>query len=203
MLGYGLAVRHRWFLAVSLALLLGLLPIFAFSKPASGAGTLPDGFEQKTFASGLTSPTAMTFAPDGRLFVAEQAGTLQDVNTDGTLQKTPQGTPAPFLDISSKVTLAGERGLLGVPFDPDFANNPYVYVYYTTVDITVHYRVARFTASEDSSGKLVAATNSETPSSSYLLCRRRTITAGPYTSAPTASSTWQWARTPDRRRPSP
>ncbi|MCA1740715.1 MAG: PQQ-dependent sugar dehydrogenase, partial [Actinobacteria bacterium] len=91
------------------------------------------------------------------------AGTLQVVNTDGTLQKTPQGTPAPFLDISSKVTSAGERGLLGVPFDPDFANNPYVYVYYTTVDTTVHNRVARFTASEDSSGNLVAATNSETP----------------------------------------
>src|SRR5262249_23598462 len=50
----------------------------------------------------------------------------------------------------------GERGLLGVAFDPDFASNQFVYVYYTTSTSPAHNRVSRFTASGD-----VAATGSE------------------------------------------
>ena len=38
----------------------------------AGAATLPAGFTETQFASGLASPTAMAFAPDGRLFVCEQ-----------------------------------------------------------------------------------------------------------------------------------
>src|ERR671916_1309136 len=37
----------------------------------------------------------MAFAPDGRLFVSEQAGTMQVAHTDGTFQKTPEGTKVP------------------------------------------------------------------------------------------------------------
>ena len=44
----------------------------------------------------------MEFAPDGGLFVAEQAGRLRIVKPDGTL--------ATFLDISTKVDSSGERG---------------------------------------------------------------------------------------------
>ena len=57
-----------------------------------------------------------------------------------------------FLDISKKVDARGERGLLGVAFDPDFANNSYVYVYYTrkaTRKTPAHNRVVRFTANGD------------------------------------------------------
>ena len=45
---------------------------------ASGA-TLPAGFSETTLASGLSSPTAMAFAPDGRLFVCQQGGQLRVV----------------------------------------------------------------------------------------------------------------------------
>jgi glucose/arabinose dehydrogenase len=82
---------------------------------------------------------------------------MQVANTDGTLQDPP------FLDISSKVNAAGERGLLGVAFDPDFdptfatTDNNYVYVYYTTLDTSVHNRVSRFPASLDN-GNVVAGT---------------------------------------------
>ncbi len=161
MSGYRLAIGYKLLVVVYLALLLGLLPIFLFSKPASGADTLPPGFTQTSFAGGnsnpLAYPTAMDFAPGGKLFVAEQAGTMQVVDTDGTLQDPS------FLDISSKVNAAGERGLLGVAFDPDFdptfatADDNYVYVYYTTVDTSVHNRVSRFAASLDS-GNVVAGT---------------------------------------------
>ncbi len=86
MSGRGLMTRYKWFLIISLALLLGLLPIFAFSKPASGAGTLPTGFSQSQVVSGLAAPTAMAFAPDGRLFVAEQGGSYESSKTDNCWQ---------------------------------------------------------------------------------------------------------------------
>jgi glucose/arabinose dehydrogenase len=80
---------YKLLLVISLALLLGLLPIFLFRKPASEVNLPPSGkFTQERFVGGLTAPTAMAFAPDGRLFVAEQAGVMQVVNTDGTLQST-------------------------------------------------------------------------------------------------------------------
>ena len=110
---YRPVIGYRLLLVVSLALLLGLLPIFLFSKPASGVNLPPSGvFTQERLVGGLTAPTAMAFSPDGRLFVAQQAGTMQAANTDGTLQDPP------FLNISSKVNAAGERGLLGVAFAP-------------------------------------------------------------------------------------
>src|SRR5256885_392374 len=42
-----------------------------------------------------------------------------------------------------------ERGLNGIAFDPAFATNQYVYVYYTATTPTVHNRVSRFTANGD------------------------------------------------------
>ncbi len=44
---------------------------------------------------------------------------------------------------------SGERGLLGVALDPDFPQNQYVYVYYTTPSPAVHNRLSRFTANGD------------------------------------------------------
>ena len=53
----------------------------------------------------------------------------------------------PFLSLS--VNSDGERGLLGIAFDPGFANNHFVYVYYTTAAAPVHNRISRFTANGD------------------------------------------------------
>ena len=46
-------------------------------------------------------------------------------------------------------TSSGERGLLGIAFDPNFASNHFVYVYYTATSPTVHNRVSRFIANGD------------------------------------------------------
>jgi glucose/arabinose dehydrogenase len=54
------------------------------------------------------------------------------------------------------VTSTGERGLLGVAFDPNFSANQFVYLYYTTSTSPIHNRISRFTASGD-----VAAAGSE------------------------------------------
>lgn len=96
------------------------------------------GFQETLVANGLSSPTAMEFAPDGRLFVTEQSGHLRVIK-DGVLLSND------FVTIS--VTSNSERGLLGVAFDPDFANNRFVYVYYTRATQPIKNRVSRFTAS--------------------------------------------------------
>ncbi len=105
---------------------------------AALAATVPTGFTDSVLASGLSSPTAMEIAPDGRFFVAEQGGALRVIKNGVLLA-------APFLSVS--VNSSGERGLLGVAFDPAFASNRYVYVYYTTSTTPIHNRVSRFTAS--------------------------------------------------------
>lgn len=127
------APRSAAALAV-LTLTLALLP------RAGGTATLPPGFTETLIASGLSNPTAMQFAPDGRLFVCQQGGALRVIK-NGALLATP------FLTLS--VDSNGERGLLGVAFDPNFAVNQYVYVYYTTTTVPVHNRVSRFTANGD------------------------------------------------------
>jgi glucose/arabinose dehydrogenase len=116
-------------LAVSLA---GLAP--------ASAASLPPGFAETSVAYGFSNPTSMALAPDGRIFVCEQGGRLRVIK-NGTLLGTP------FLTVV--VNSTGERGLLGVAFDPAFASNGYVYVYYTATTPTIHNRVSRFTANGD------------------------------------------------------
>ena len=92
------------------------------------AATLPSGFAETRVATGLANPTAMAFAPDGRLFVCQQGGQLRVIKNGALLA-------SPFLTVN--VNSSGERGLLGVAFDPNFASNGFVYVYYTTASAPI------------------------------------------------------------------
>ena len=111
------------------------------------AATVPVGFTETQWVTGLISPTAMAFAPDGRLFVCQQGGALRVI-------KNGQLLAAPFVTLT--VSSVGERGLLGIAFDPNFAVNQYIYLYYTAISPAIHNRVSRFTANGD-----VAVPNSE------------------------------------------
>ena len=102
--------------------------------------TVPSGFVDEVVATGLLSPTAMAFAPDGRLFVCQQGGQIRVIK-NGALLSTP------FASVTT--TTSGERGLLGIAFDPNFATNQFVYIYYTATTPAVHNRVSRFRASGD------------------------------------------------------
>ena len=53
---------------------------------AGRAATLPTGFTEALVASGLNNPTAMQFAPDGRLFVCEQGGRLRVIKERRTFE---------------------------------------------------------------------------------------------------------------------
>jgi len=91
------------------------------------------------FATGLTSPVEITNAGDSRLFVVQQDGIIKIVQPNGAVNA------ANFLNISSKVTFNGERGLLGLAFHPQYSTNGYFFVYYnnTAGNITL----ARYTVS--------------------------------------------------------
>jgi glucose/arabinose dehydrogenase len=76
-------------------------------------------------ASGLDQPV-FTGAPAGdpsRLFIVEKTGLIKvlDLNTGQVLA-------TPFLDVSSQILTDGERGLLGLAFDPNYASNGLFYV---------------------------------------------------------------------------
>jgi glucose/arabinose dehydrogenase len=89
----------------------------------------------------------MEIAPDGRLFVAEQAGKLRVLKSNGDL--------ATFLDISTRVDSEFERGLMGVAFDPNYSTNRFVYLYYTqeaTNTTSAHNRIVRVTAKSSGNG---------------------------------------------------
>jgi glucose/arabinose dehydrogenase len=114
--------------------------LLLFGSNISLGATLPSGFVESAIATGLSSPTSMGFAPDGRLFVCQQGGQLRVIKNGSLLV-------APFVTLT--VDSAGERGLLGVAFDPAFAANNFVYVYYTATTPSTHNRVSRFTANGD------------------------------------------------------
>ena len=124
------------------SLLIGLAVCAVLSRAA--AATLPAGFTE-TQISGLSNPTAMAIAPDGRIFVCLQGGSLRVIKNGALL-------PTPFVSLTVDAT--GERGLLGIAFDPNFATNNFLYVYYTVPAVASppappHNRVSRFTANGD------------------------------------------------------
>ena len=118
------------FLALSIA---GLF----ISSSNSNAQTYPTGFQQVLVANGISNPTVMAFAPDGRLFVAQQTGALRIIE-NGILLSTPA--------ITLSVNSSGERGLLGIAFDPNFTSNNFIYLYYT-LSSAANNRISRFTMS--------------------------------------------------------
>ena len=93
---------------------------------------LPAGFSEAVMASGLSSATTFELSPDGKLFVAEQAGTLEVWQNGSRLQSNF------FRDTPLSVSSSGERGLLGIAFHPNYASNRYVYVYYTATSPAIH-----------------------------------------------------------------
>ncbi len=127
---------QRWILAA----VLGLSgPTHALNSVLVGSG-----FEQPVF---LTAP-----AGDARLFIVEKTGRIQLLSN---------GVASTYLDLRGIVDTAGEGGLLGLAFDPQFASNGRFYVDY--IDKTTHNTVvASYTATsaaastaDAASGKLI------------------------------------------------
>ncbi|HQY87512.1 MAG TPA: PQQ-dependent sugar dehydrogenase, partial [Tepidisphaeraceae bacterium] len=102
-----------------------------------------------SYGGSITNGTAMEFSPDGRLWVLRQNGEVRVIQRNATTStaalvfSTANGNP---------VDSSGERGLLGIAFDPNFGNtNNYVYLYRTIPSSAggPYNRIARFTVNGD------------------------------------------------------
>ena len=85
---------------------------------------LPAGFEEVIAFEGLNNPTALRFAADGRVFVAERSGLIK------VFDGLDDPTASVFADLRTKVHAFWDRGLLGLALDPAFPARPFVYVAY-------------------------------------------------------------------------
>jgi glucose/arabinose dehydrogenase/PKD repeat protein len=84
---------------------------------------LPPDFVDREVAS-VVNPTGLAFTPDGRLLVTTQPGLVR-VIAGGQLKAQAA------LDLGASLCSNSERGLLGIAIDPQFAQNGFVYLYYT------------------------------------------------------------------------
>jgi glucose/arabinose dehydrogenase len=113
-----------------------LLIILAVTRVC--AVEVPDGFVVETLATNLNALTALTVAPDGRIFIADQTGPLR-------VWKNGRVLPRPALDLSDRVEDYWERGLIGVTLHPDFPRTPHLFVVYVAKKPFTHHVVSRFT----------------------------------------------------------
>jgi glucose/arabinose dehydrogenase len=94
-------------------------------RSTAEAAPLPSGFQDEVVFSGLTQPTAVRFASDGRVFVAEKSGLIK------VFDSLADPSPTVFADLRTNVHNYWDRGMLGLALDPGFPARPYVYVLYT------------------------------------------------------------------------
>jgi glucose/arabinose dehydrogenase len=115
-------------LGLAVVALIGLVALLAAAPSTAEAAQLPPGFSEDVVYSGLAAPTAVRFSPgpgDDRVFVAEKDGTIQ------VFEGLEDTDPTQFADLTGNVYPLSDRGLLGLELDPDFPDEPYVYVLYT------------------------------------------------------------------------
>jgi glucose/arabinose dehydrogenase len=108
-----------------------LTAVLLCSYGESGAVSEPNpprGFKVTDYLTGLNDCITLAFAPDGRLFFLEKNTGRVRVAKDGRLD------PVPWVKLT--VDPVGERGLLGIAFDPDFKKNGFVYLYYSVAGST-------------------------------------------------------------------
>jgi glucose/arabinose dehydrogenase len=144
-------------------------------EPPPGAGLEPNcnppegdvpTLTLELVAEDLTQPLLVKSAPgdDSRLFVVEQGGAVR-VLVDGTLQEDP------FIDLGGSVTAGGERGLLGLAFHPDYANNGLFYLHFSSSQLNGSGQIAEFSvdpnnrslANADSRRNVIAFPNDPEP----------------------------------------
>ena len=83
-------------------------------------------FEQTAVIRGLTNPTQVRFAPDGKVFVAEKSGLILEYSS------LSDPTPTTFADLRTEVDDYWDRGLLSIALDPNFsAAHPYIWALFT------------------------------------------------------------------------
>ncbi|MEJ2085933.1 MAG: PQQ-dependent sugar dehydrogenase, partial [Acidobacteriota bacterium] len=104
-------------------LLCSLVVAVAFPRFSQGA-VFPPYFDQEEVFTGHLRPTAIRFAPNGNVFVAEKSGMIY------AYEDIEDTTKTLVVDLNLKVHAFWDRGLLGLAVDPGYPTVPYIYVLY-------------------------------------------------------------------------
>lgn len=88
--------------------------------------SLPGVFTKEVITTGLTKPSGFAWGADQTIYISEVGGKVKIFD-----QKTKTLLSQPFIDLSNKVNIAGQRGLLSFAIDPNFPAKPYLYLGYT------------------------------------------------------------------------
>lgn len=108
-------------------LLFSVYSVFSMlTPPAAGGIQGTPSIQLQPFLSGLASPVLIRHAGDlsNRLFIVEQTGIVK-------VLQPGSATPTDFLNVTTKRSCCGERGLLGLAFHPQFAANRRFFINYT------------------------------------------------------------------------
>ena len=120
--------------AALVPVLLSVAPVTQGRAPAVDqvaplAASVPSGFQESVVYSGLTNPTAVRFAADGRVFVAEKSGIIK------VFDNLADTTPTVFSTLTTNVHNFWDRGLLGLALDPSLTGGSgtgsFIYVLYS------------------------------------------------------------------------
>jgi cytochrome c len=106
-------------------------------------GTVWNTFQKTVLDDNVASPMGLEVAPDGRVIYIERAGQVRVIDPVTSTSKTALSMP---------VHDAQENGLLGIALDPDFAQNGWVYLYYSPPSDTIpspRQHLSRFTMTGD------------------------------------------------------
>jgi glucose/arabinose dehydrogenase len=98
--------------------------VLAHAAPAIAVDYADPSFGEQPLLYGLDFPVQATWAPDGRMFIAEKDGVVK-------VQNPGQPDATEILDISAKVNSKDDRGLLGLALDSQYPAQPFLYVVYT------------------------------------------------------------------------
>ena len=104
-------------------------------------GATPDApkVRLEPWLKGLEKPVQLTHDGTNRIFIVEQPGRVR-LFKDGQLERKP------YLDLSNKVHVEYECGVLSITFHPNFAQNGYLYINYTANLPDLHTVVSEFHA---------------------------------------------------------
>lgn len=141
-------LRMKWILVVAVMAICGRVTAAEVDESPLAVRTVMAFPELR-----ISRPVVITNAADGsnRLFVCSQQGTIHVFANDPGVTET-----SIYLDMESKVTYKdkeNEEGLLGLAFHPNYKENGYFFVYYTTTDAPHTSVISRFQVSKDDPDK--------------------------------------------------
>jgi glucose/arabinose dehydrogenase len=124
----------------------GLTSIPSPAQPGDLRIAAPVAWQVETIAEGLQIPWAIAFSRNGKLFFTERIGRISVIDKLGEKPRIL----AEILDVASSGPGEFATGLLGLAVDPNYPQEPYLYVYYTYKEgANLLNRVVRFKEIED------------------------------------------------------